>query len=184
MPRINGEIVINRGIDEVFDFVSDELNEPRYNPQMTSVEQATESPIGPGTRLNAAVVSGGRPVPIVVEFTSFQRPTWLGSHTTMFGMVIDGELTFVPAGEATLMRWRGKHLAVGGASRHVAAVAWMGRRQEQTIWSGLKLPRSPMTDMGCGMVLTCPLIRRPCPMRSGTPAASCDDQAVQTTTGR
>ena len=34
MARINGEILIDRPREAVFDFVSDECNEPRYNPQM------------------------------------------------------------------------------------------------------------------------------------------------------
>jgi hypothetical protein len=34
MTRIEGEIVINRPLEEVFDFVADERNEPRYNPRM------------------------------------------------------------------------------------------------------------------------------------------------------
>ena len=32
MVHIAGEIVINRPIDAVFDFVADERNEARYNP--------------------------------------------------------------------------------------------------------------------------------------------------------
>jgi hypothetical protein len=31
MARIGGELVINRPVEEVFDFVADERNEPRYN---------------------------------------------------------------------------------------------------------------------------------------------------------
>jgi hypothetical protein len=31
MAYINGEILINRPVQEVFDFVADERNEPRYN---------------------------------------------------------------------------------------------------------------------------------------------------------
>ena len=31
MTLITGEIVIERRVEEVFDFVSDECNEPRYN---------------------------------------------------------------------------------------------------------------------------------------------------------
>ena len=34
MARVEGEIVINRPVEEVFDFVADERNEPRYNPRM------------------------------------------------------------------------------------------------------------------------------------------------------
>jgi hypothetical protein len=32
MADINGEIIIHRPVEEVFDFVADERNEPRYNP--------------------------------------------------------------------------------------------------------------------------------------------------------
>jgi hypothetical protein len=34
MARINGEIVIDRPDDVVFDYVADQSNEPQYNPQM------------------------------------------------------------------------------------------------------------------------------------------------------
>lgn len=34
MPRIEREIVINRPVDEVFDFMADGRNEPQYNPHM------------------------------------------------------------------------------------------------------------------------------------------------------
>ena len=34
LPRIAGEILIDRPVAEVFDAVSDERNEPRYNPDM------------------------------------------------------------------------------------------------------------------------------------------------------
>lgn len=37
MVRIEGEIVINRPVEEVFDLVADETNEPRYNPRMRVV---------------------------------------------------------------------------------------------------------------------------------------------------
>jgi hypothetical protein len=36
MPCIQGEIIIQRPAEEVFDFVADERNEPRYNPRMVS----------------------------------------------------------------------------------------------------------------------------------------------------
>jgi hypothetical protein len=38
--RIEGEIVINRPVDEVFDidFVAEERNEPRYNLRMVSAD--------------------------------------------------------------------------------------------------------------------------------------------------
>ena len=46
MARIEGEIAINRPVDEVFDFVADERNEPRYNPKIARVEKLSDGPIG------------------------------------------------------------------------------------------------------------------------------------------
>jgi hypothetical protein len=138
MPRVKGEIVIQRNVEEVFDFVSDQCNEPRYNPQMTFVEQVSGGPIGMGSQFRAEVRSGGRRVPMLIEFTAFERPGRLASRSTMSGMVIDGELTFEPVGNATLMRWSW-NIEPSGALRLLAPlVAWMGRRQENAIWSGLK----------------------------------------------
>ena len=53
MVRIEGEIVINRPMEEVFDFVADERNEPRYNPHMRRAELITKGPVGVGTRHRA-----------------------------------------------------------------------------------------------------------------------------------
>ena len=46
MVRIEGQIVINRPVEEVFDFVADERNEPRYNPRMRRAEQLSDGLIG------------------------------------------------------------------------------------------------------------------------------------------
>ena len=138
MVRIDGEIIINRSADEVFDFVSDERNEPLYNPQLTLVEQVSAGPIGPGTQFRAVARSGGRSVPMLIEFTVFERPVRLGSHTTMSSMITDGELTFEPRDEATLMRWSWTLRPTGALRLLTPLVAWMGRRQEKAVWSGLK----------------------------------------------
>ncbi|HEX3199507.1 MAG TPA: hypothetical protein VHR39_18330 [Propionibacteriaceae bacterium] len=34
MARVSGEILIERLIEEVFDFVADQRNEPIYNPRL------------------------------------------------------------------------------------------------------------------------------------------------------
>jgi hypothetical protein len=77
-------------------------------------------------------------VAMVIEFTAFERPVRLSSHTQMSGMDIDGVLTFEPVGEATRMRWSW-NLEPHGALRLVPwLVAIIGRRQEKTIWTSLK----------------------------------------------
>ena len=105
MAQIEGEIVIDRPIADVFDFVADERNEPRFNPQMTSVDKLSDGEVGSARSSVRQVMSGGKPVSMVIEFISFERPHLLRSRTTMAGMVILGELTFEGLGDATRMRW-------------------------------------------------------------------------------
>ena len=44
--------------EAVFDFVADERNEPRFNPQMLRAEQLSPGPIGLGTRFRARSPAG------------------------------------------------------------------------------------------------------------------------------
>lgn len=45
MTRIEGEIVIGRPVDVVFDYVADQSNEPQYNPQMVMTAGSCGRPV-------------------------------------------------------------------------------------------------------------------------------------------
>jgi hypothetical protein len=138
MVRIAGEIVINRPVEEVFDFVADERNEPRYNPRLRRVEQLSAGPIGVGTRFRAETVTLGRPVPMVIEFTAYERPRRLRSATHMSTMEIDGTLAFESVAGGTRMHWSWELRPRGVLKLLSPLVARIGRRQEEAIWAGLK----------------------------------------------
>jgi hypothetical protein len=138
MAHLEGQIVINRPVEVVFDFVADERNEPRFNPQMTSADKLSDGEVGLGTQFSAEVVSGGKPVSMVIEFISFERPHRLGSRTTTSGMVILGELTFEGLGDATRMRWAWDMQPTGALRFLKPLIVFMGRRQEREIWTSLK----------------------------------------------
>jgi uncharacterized membrane protein len=138
MAHIEGEIVIDRPVDVVFDFVADERNEPRFNPRMTRVEQISAGPIGLGTRFRAATTSMGRSAEMVIEFTAFERPRRLSSATHMSAMEMSGTLTFDPVPAGTRMRWRWELAPRGIFKLLTPLIKRMGRRQEQTIWASLK----------------------------------------------
>ena len=74
MIHIKGGILIDRPVENVFDYVADECNEPSYNAQMRLVEKISDGPIGVGTQYRADVVSGSRPVSMVIEYTAYERP--------------------------------------------------------------------------------------------------------------
>jgi hypothetical protein len=61
MARIEGEIVIGRPVDVVFDYVADQSNEPQYNPQMVRAEKITSGPVGKGTGSARRWHLGGAP---------------------------------------------------------------------------------------------------------------------------
>ncbi len=147
--RIEGEILIDRPVEEVFDFVADERNEPRYNPHMTRVEQTSDGPIGVGSRFRAAMTSMGRSSEMLIEYTGFERPRRLASSTHMSSMDTQGGLTFDPVLGGTLMRWLWDVQPRGILKVMRPVVAWMGRRQEQRIWTSLKhLLEGQATDEG------------------------------------
>ena len=138
MFNIEGEITIERPIEEVFDFVADETNEPRYNPNMRRSEKISDGPIHVGTRFRAEMMSRGRPVDMVVEVTSYDRPRRLASHTTLSSMHIWGSLTFKPVPRGTRIKWSWIVQPHGVLRAITPIAALIGRRQERAIWSGLK----------------------------------------------
>jgi uncharacterized membrane protein len=138
MARIEGEIVIERPIEEVFDFVADERNEPRYNPRMLSAELVSEEPIGSGSRFRAELKTRRKTMAMIIEFTGFDRPRRLASSTHSSMMETTGALTFERQARGTLMRWSWNVRPRGPLRLVPGAVGLIGRRQEQRIWGNLK----------------------------------------------
>jgi carbon monoxide dehydrogenase subunit G len=138
MVRVQGEIVINRPVDEVFDFVADERNEPRYNLRMLGAEKLSPGPVGLGTQFRAEMTSRRRPVVMTIENTGYERPRRLASTTRLSTMEIRGTLTFDPVAAGTRMRWSWELQPRGLFRLMTPMVARIGQRQEQTIWANLK----------------------------------------------
>ncbi len=138
MAEIAGEIVISRPVEEVFDFVADERNEPKYNPEMRRPFKITSGPIGTGTRFTAMHMSGGRTDVMTIEVTQYDRPHRLASRTVMSWAEIRGALTFDAAGAGTRMRWAWTVRPKGARRVMAPIVGIVGRRQEQAVWEGLK----------------------------------------------
>lgn len=75
---------------------------------------------------------------MVIETTEYDRPRRLGSVTTMDMANINGVITFDAGSAGTVMIWAWE-VHPGGVARFFAPlVAIVGRRQERTIWGGLK----------------------------------------------
>lgn len=105
MTHIRGQVVINRPVEDVFDFVADECNEPRYNPSMRSAERLSPGPIRAGTRFHGQIVNMGRPYDVDIVYRRFERPHVLASSIHMSSMDVEGTLRFDPVPGGTRMRW-------------------------------------------------------------------------------
>jgi len=138
MARIDGEIVINRPVEEVFDFAADERNEPRYNPRMLSSEMLSPGPVGLGSRFRAVMRSRPRRTTMTTQFTGYQRPRRLALRSHLSAMEIHGSLTFDPVPGGTRMRWSWEVEPHGPLKLMSPLVARVGARQERAIWTGLK----------------------------------------------
>ncbi|HET9646794.1 MAG TPA: nitroreductase/quinone reductase family protein [Microlunatus sp.] len=138
MTRIRGSLDIARPVAEVFDTVADQRNEPRYNPRMTASTKLTDGPIGVGTRFEATVLSRGKPLPISIEYTDFERPHRIASRSVMAGAVAAGRIRCDPIASGTRFSWDWTVTLTGAARLAGPVVGLVGRRQERDIWTGLK----------------------------------------------
>jgi uncharacterized protein YndB with AHSA1/START domain len=136
--RIAGSVEILRPPEEVFDYVADQTHEPSYNPQMARCEQVTPGPITVGTRFRSLMRSRVAEVPMESEVLELDRPHRVRTRTTMDSAVVDGSLTFAPAGAGTRMSWDWDLRPRGTVRLLGPLVAVVGRRQEARIWAGLK----------------------------------------------
>jgi hypothetical protein len=135
---IQGDITIGRPVDVVFDYVADQTNEPRYNPQMIRAQKLGAAPIGVGTTFRSAVGYGARVADLLIEITDYERPRLLASVTTMAQADIDYVLRFEPVAAGTRMSWSGQVHPKGALRLLGPVIVWLGRRQEQHIWQSLK----------------------------------------------
>lgn len=136
--RVQGDILIERPIEEVFDFVADERNEPKYNAQMTQADKVTPGSIGVGTKFHSFMTGVGGTAEMTVEFIEFIRPKRIVETTHLSTMDINGALYFEPVAEGTRMTWVWDLRPRGFLKFLGPIVGRIGDRQERTIWSGLK----------------------------------------------
>jgi len=138
MAHIAGEVTIDAPIDEVFDLVADERNEPRYNPRIVRAEKQGDGPVGAGARFRAEPKGMGSRGEMTLRILEYDRPHRLHNQIRASYMEVDGTLTFdeVPAG--TRLRWDWDMALVGPMRLLSPILALVGPRWERRNWVGLK----------------------------------------------
>ena len=138
MARIRGEVMINAPVEEVFDTVADERNEPRYNPRIIRAEKLSEGPVGRGARFVAEPKSLGAKGEMTLEVVEYDRPHRLHNLVRSSYLQVDGTLTFEEVDGGTRLRWDWDMGLVGPMRVLSPVLAVVGPSWERRNWVGLK----------------------------------------------
>jgi Polyketide cyclase / dehydrase and lipid transport len=138
MAHICGEVTIDAPVEEVFDLVADERNEPRYNPRIVGAEKLSEGPVGRGARFVAQPKGMGAQGRMTLEVLEYDRPHRLHNIVRSSYMQVDGTLTFEEVDGGTRLRWDWDMGLVGPMRVLSPVLALIGPRWERRNWVGLK----------------------------------------------
>jgi uncharacterized protein YndB with AHSA1/START domain len=90
MIKVEKSIVIDRSAQEVFAYVSDHTNAPRWQRGLLEVRRETEGPIGVGTRHTLVRAFMGRRMEASNEFTEYQPTRLVSFKVTADSMAAQG----------------------------------------------------------------------------------------------
>ena len=138
MARISGEVTIDAPVEEVFDMVADERNEPRYNRRIVRAEKVSEGPVGRGARFVAEPRSMGTKGAMTLDVLAYDRPHRLHNIVRSSYMQVDGTLTFEEVDGGTRLRWDWQMGLVGPIRVLSPLLFVIGPGWERRNWLGLK----------------------------------------------
>ena len=73
--EFSGSAVIDRPINQVFEFLADGTNDPTFSPRVQEIRQTTDGPVGVGTVFESTVKDAGMTTKRSFELTQFNAPT-------------------------------------------------------------------------------------------------------------
>ena len=94
MATLDFSIEINRPLEEVFAFVSNPENMPRWSSTGSEVTITSAGPIGVGTTYRSVVTFLGRRVEGEVEFTEYEPNRSYAQKTTSGPIPVESRVTF------------------------------------------------------------------------------------------
>jgi carbon monoxide dehydrogenase subunit G len=101
--RFEATTVIDRPIEEVFAFLSDGENDPKFSPRVLEISKTTDGPPGVGTVYASTVKDAGMKTKREFKLTEFEPPTRIRWAEQSKNLVTapEGGYDLAPAGEGT-----------------------------------------------------------------------------------
>ncbi|HKP89352.1 MAG TPA: SRPBCC family protein [Thermoleophilaceae bacterium] len=72
--EFSGSAVVDRPIDEVFAFLAEGTNDPKFSPRVQEIRKVTDGPVGVGTVFESTVKDAGMKTSRTFELTAFEPP--------------------------------------------------------------------------------------------------------------
>ena len=101
--RFEATTVIDRPPEEVFAFLADGANDPKFSPRVQEITKTTDGPTGVGTVYLSTVKDAGMTTKREFEITEFQAPTRIRWAERSKNTVTapEGGYDFAPEGDGT-----------------------------------------------------------------------------------
>ena len=101
--RFEGTARIDRPIEEVFAFLADGTNDPKFSPRVLQIAKTTEGPPDVGTVYKSTVKDAGMKTEREFEITEFVPPSRIrwAERSKNLVVVPEGGYHLVPVGDAT-----------------------------------------------------------------------------------
>jgi carbon monoxide dehydrogenase subunit G len=101
--RFGATVVVDRPIEEVFDFLADGENDKKFSSRIVEIAKTTDGPPGVGTVYASTAKDGGIKAKHEFELTQFEAPRLIRWKELSKGPVVvaEGGYDLVPAGTGT-----------------------------------------------------------------------------------
>ena len=90
--RFEATVVIDRPIEEVFAFLADGENDPKFSPRVLEIAKTTDGPPGVGTVYASTVKDAGMKTKREFKLTQFEPPTRIRWAETSENLVTAADL--------------------------------------------------------------------------------------------
>lgn len=99
--KIEHSVVINRPVEEVFDYVTKPENTPRWQSGMVASERIAGGPMSVGTQFTEVRRMMGREMDQTMEVTAYEENRRWSFRSIEAAMPHEAHLTFEPVGDGT-----------------------------------------------------------------------------------
>jgi uncharacterized protein YndB with AHSA1/START domain len=105
--RFETTVVIDRPIEEVFAFLADGENDPKFSPRVLEIAKTTDGPPGVGTVYASTVKDAGVKTRREIKLTEFEPPTRIRWSEVSKNLVTapEGGYDLAPEGTGTRVRF-------------------------------------------------------------------------------